>query len=125
MNTKRLIGGIAVAAAVAAGGSALTAANTVPASTAGYVSTVVSGLTVTDVHYVPDAVDPELVDEVELTVVGGVLPNAIGFADVETSVNAGAYVACTAFAGGVLTCPLDAGDVAVSTITALEVKAIQ
>jgi hypothetical protein len=50
-KTKKIVLAVAVIGAIAAGGVAFTAANTVPDSVAGYATTTVSGATVTDVQY--------------------------------------------------------------------------
>jgi hypothetical protein len=50
-KTKKIILAVAVIGAVAAGGVAFTAGNTIPATIAGYDNQVVSGATATDVHY--------------------------------------------------------------------------
>src|SRR3954469_1677940 len=50
-KTKKIVLAVAVIGAIAAGGVAFTASNTVPASVAGYGTNVVSGTTVTAVHH--------------------------------------------------------------------------
>ncbi|HSS57826.1 MAG TPA: hypothetical protein VLK59_07440, partial [Solirubrobacteraceae bacterium] len=50
-KTKKIVLAVAVIGAIAAGGVAFTAANTVPDSVAGYKTTTVSGATVTKVAY--------------------------------------------------------------------------
>ena len=50
-NKTRLVVGVVAAGVVVAGGSALTASNTVPANTAGYGSQTISGADVTDVEH--------------------------------------------------------------------------
>ncbi len=55
-KTKKIVLAVAVIGAIAAGGVAFTAANTVPDSVAGYETTTVSGATVTDVHYALNSV---------------------------------------------------------------------
>jgi hypothetical protein len=65
-KTKKIILAVAVIGAVAAGGVAFTAANTVPATVAGYDNQVVSGATASDVHYdLSD--DGTTIDAVEVT----------------------------------------------------------
>jgi len=59
--------GVAVAAAAAAAGTAFTASNTVPDSVAGYGQGEITGVTVTDIHYVPVAADPTHLDQVVFT----------------------------------------------------------
>ena len=50
-RTKRIIGAIVVIAAIAAGGAAFTAGNTVPDTVAGYGTSNITGATVTALHY--------------------------------------------------------------------------
>lgn len=54
--------GIAVIGAVAAGGTAFTAANTVPASVAGYGTSTVSGATATALNYTLSADGKQITD---------------------------------------------------------------
>ncbi|MGZ4185331.1 MAG: hypothetical protein ACXVUE_10860 [Solirubrobacteraceae bacterium] len=54
-KTKRIIGAIAVIAAIAAGGAAFTASNTVPDTVAGYGTSNITGATVTAMHYTLNA----------------------------------------------------------------------
>lgn len=65
-RSRLLLVGVAVAAAGAAT-SALTAGNTVVPSVAGYGEATVTGATVTDIHYVPNAGDGTVVDSIEFT----------------------------------------------------------
>ena len=65
-KSRLLLAGVAVAAAGVAT-SAFTAANTVPASVAGYGQGTVTGAVVTDIHYVTNAADGTVVDSVEFT----------------------------------------------------------
>lgn len=63
-STKLVLVAAAAGLAVMGAGSAFTAGNTVPASTAGYGSGTVSGVTVSAIHYVQDAADASLLDTV-------------------------------------------------------------
>jgi hypothetical protein len=54
-NTKRMIAGLAVIGALAGGGTAFTASNTVPASVAGYGTSTISGATVDSLSYTRSA----------------------------------------------------------------------
>jgi len=68
-KSRLLLAGVAVAAAAAAT-SAFTAGNDfsgVPSNVAGYGQLEVTGATVTDIHYVVNADDGDLVDAVEFT----------------------------------------------------------
>jgi hypothetical protein len=50
-KTRRILAAVAGIGALAAGGSAFTASNTVPASVAGYGSSTISGATATSLNY--------------------------------------------------------------------------
>ena len=50
-KTKKIVLAVAVIGAIAAGGVAFTAANTVPATSAGFGQNVVSGATATNIHH--------------------------------------------------------------------------
>jgi hypothetical protein len=50
-KTKKIVAAVAVIGAIAAGGAAFTASNTVPASVAGYGTSNISGATATSLHY--------------------------------------------------------------------------
>ena len=65
-KSRLLLAGVAVAAAAVAT-SAFTAGNTVPGSVAVTGQGAVTGATVTDIHYVANAVDGTVVDAVEFS----------------------------------------------------------
>ena len=54
-NLHKLLGAVAVAGIVAAGGSAFTAANTVPNTVAGYGTSTITGATATSLKYTLNA----------------------------------------------------------------------
>lgn len=67
-KSTKLLGGLAAAAIVAAGGSAFTAANTgVDAANVGYQSATISGVSVTNVEYVVDAGDASKLSSIVFT----------------------------------------------------------
>ena len=61
-KTKRIIGAIAVIAAIAAGGAAFTASNSVPDTVAGYGTSNITGATVTAMHYTLNDDGTEITD---------------------------------------------------------------
>ena len=61
-KTKRIIGAIAVIAAIAAGGAAFTASNSVPDTVAGYGTSNITGATVTAMHYTLNDTGTEITD---------------------------------------------------------------
>jgi hypothetical protein len=50
-NTKKIVAGVAAIAALAAGGAAFTASNTVPDTVAGYGTSNITGATATSIKY--------------------------------------------------------------------------
>ena len=73
-RTKRLVGAVALIAALAAGGAAYTASNTLSTSVAGYGNVSVTGDNVTDISNVLSA-DGQNIDTVNLTFATAVLAN--------------------------------------------------
>jgi archaellin len=59
---------VAVAMAIGGGAYAFTASNTVPATSAGAGTGVVSGYTVTNLHYSLDATTPTNIDSLTFTI---------------------------------------------------------
>jgi hypothetical protein len=58
--SRRMVAVVVLIGAIAAGGAAFTAANVVPASTAGYGTSNITGATATDVHYTLNADGTEI-----------------------------------------------------------------
>jgi hypothetical protein len=92
-RTKRIIGAIAVIAAIAAGGAAFTASNTVPDTVAGYGTSNITGATVTALHYTLNA-DGTQITDAALTIHGDQSSNIVkaGFgSDALTTCTLGSY----------------------------------
>jgi hypothetical protein len=92
-RTKRIIGAIAVIAAIAAGGAAFTASNTVPDTVAGYGTSNITGATVTALHYTLNA-DGTQITDAALTIHGDQSGNIVkaGFgSDALTLCTQGSY----------------------------------
>ena len=92
-KTKRIIGAIVIIAAIAAGGAAFTASNTVPATVAGYGTSNISGATVTAMHYTLSA-DGTRITDASLTFDGDQTGNVVkaGFGtDALTGCTVGSY----------------------------------
>lgn len=87
---KRLIAAIAVIGALAAGGAAYTASNTIPDSVAGFGSDTISGATASNIHYVLSA-DGTTITEVDLTLTGDYHSNTV-----QVGFNGGALTTCPA-----------------------------
>jgi hypothetical protein len=94
----KLFAGAVLVAAVAAGGSAFTASNTVPDATVGYGTNTVSGATVNSIAYNTNAAGDN-VDSVSLVLAGDTTGSAvsIGFNGASTtSCGTGTYDSTTA-----------------------------
>jgi hypothetical protein len=96
-NTKKIVAGVAAIAALAAGGAAFTASNTVADSVAGYGTSNISGATATSVKYTLSAKGTEiigaaLVFDGDLT--GRTVAAGFGIDDL-TDCTVGAYTAGT------------------------------
>lgn len=94
--TPRRAGTLAVAAAVALGGYAYTASNTVPATSAGIGATAISGYTVSSVAYGLNATTPSNIDTVTFTL----SPAAASTVKAQLA-SGGTYYPCTNTAGSV------------------------
>lgn len=112
---------VLLAAVLASGSYALTAANTVPASKAGDGEGAVSGYTASAIHYNLNATDPSKADSVTFTL--DTAPAAGGAVKVEVDDASGTWYSCTNVTTAV-TCVLGTG-VSVSTIDQLRVVAAQ
>jgi hypothetical protein len=106
-RTKKIVAAVAVIGAIAAGGAAFTAANTIPDSTAGYGTSNISGATATALKYTLSA-DGTTIASAALTFDGDVSGKTIaaGFGtDALTACSVGSYdgvsdstpVSCTGF----------------------------
>jgi hypothetical protein len=92
-KTKRIIGAFVVIAAIAAGGAAFTASNTVPNTVAGYGTSNITGATVTAMHYTLNG-DGTQITTADLTFQGDQTGNVVkaGFgSDSLTTCTVGAY----------------------------------
>jgi hypothetical protein len=66
-KSTKILGALAVAGLIIAGGTVFTEANTVPTSTAGYGTSTVTGVTVTNVKYNVHATNANLLDSIVFT----------------------------------------------------------
>jgi hypothetical protein len=98
------------------------ASNTVSTSGAGDGSAAISGYTVTNVHYVLDAVDPSLISSMAFTVAPAI--PAGGSVQVKLVATGTTYTACTVSGGTNVTCTF-AGGVSVLAADQLRVIAAQ
>lgn len=117
---------VLLAAVLASGSYALTAANTVPASKAGDGEGAVTGYTASAIHYALNATDPSKADTVTFTL--DTAPATGGTVKVEVDNATGNWYTCTNVTTAV-TCPLNvlptASGVNVADIDQLRVVAAQ
>lgn len=75
-KTKRIIVAVALICALAAGGAAYTASNTIPDSVAGYGTDTITGATATTIHYVLST-DGQTITGVDLTFNGNLTGDTV------------------------------------------------
>jgi hypothetical protein len=115
---NRYLAAAAITAIVAPAAYAFTAANTVPASSAGSGSGAISGYTVSNVAYTLNASNPQNVDQVAFTI----SPTS-GTVKVQV-VSGGSWYACTNTAGSV-TCATTSPQATAAAVNQLTVVAAQ
>ena len=81
--------GVVAALAIGAGAYAFTASNTVPATTAGAGSGVVTGYTVTNLHYNLDAATPANIDSLTFTIAPAVPSGGSGKVVISAALSTG------------------------------------
>jgi hypothetical protein len=123
-----IILGFAVAAVIAIGAYAFTASNTVPATTAGAGTGVVSGYTVTSLHYALDATTPSNIDSLTF-VISPVVPSAgSGKVVISAALSTGGpttYTCSTDTTGANVTCATTSPQLTATLITGVTVIAAQ
>jgi hypothetical protein len=126
-HLKLLVAGVA-ALAVAGGAYAFTAANTVPASTAGAGSGTVSGYTVTNLHYGLNATSPANVDTLTFTVSPVIPSTSTGKVIVQATLSVGGpnnYTCTTNTTGETVTCATTSPQLTADKLTGVTVVAAQ
>ena len=103
-KSRSAFSAVLLAAVLASGSYALTAANTVPASKAGDGEGAVTGYTASAIHYNLGATDPSKAESVTFTL--DTAPAAGGTVKVEVDDGTGNWYACTNALTAV-TCPLN------------------
>jgi hypothetical protein len=120
---------IAVVAAVVAGGAyAFTAANTVPSTNAGSGSGTVSGYTVSNIHYSLDAATPNNIDSLTFTISPAVPSTGSGKVVAQAALTSGGpnnYTCSTDSAGTTVTCATTAPQLTTDKLTTVTVVAAQ
>ena len=121
---------IAAVAAMAIGGGAyaFTASNTVPDTTAGSGSGVVSGYTVTNLHYNLNATNPANIDSLTFTINPAVPSTSTGKVVIQAALSTGGpstYSCTTDTTGATVTCPTTTPVLTTATLTGVTVTAAQ
>jgi hypothetical protein len=118
-----------VASLVIAGGAyAFTASNTVPATTAGAGAGVVSGYTISGLHYTLNATTPGNIDSLTFTVSPVIPSTGTGKVLVQALLSTGgpnAYTCTTDTAGANVTCPTTSPQLTAALLTSVTVVAAQ
>lgn len=120
---------VAVVAAVVAGGAyAFTAANTVPATNAGSGSGTVSGYTVTGIHYSLDSTTPNNINSMTFTISPAVPSTGSGKVIVQAALTSGGpnnYTCSTDSAGTTVTCATTSPQLTTDKLSTVTVVAAQ
>src|ERR1700722_2435559 len=101
-RTLPIIAACGIALVIGGGAYAFTASNTVPATTAGAGSGVVSGFTVTNIHYVLNATTPANIDSLTFTISPAVPSTGSGKVIIAAALSTGGPTnyTCTTDTGG-------------------------
>ena len=127
-STWKIILGAVVALAIGGGAYAFTASNTVPATTAGAGSGVVSGYTVTNLHYSPNAATPTNIDSLTFVIAPAVPSAGVGKVIISAALSIGGpnkYVCTTDTAGVNVTCATTSPQLTAALVTGITVIAAQ
>jgi hypothetical protein len=123
-----IILGVVVALAIGGGAYAFTASNTVPATTAGAGSGVVSGYTVTNIHYGLNATTSANIDSLTFTISPTVPNTTSGKVTIQAALSTGgptAYTCSTDTTGATVTCATTSPQLTAALLTGITVVAAQ
>jgi hypothetical protein len=127
IQTKILVATVVVAV-VGGGVYAFTASNTVPATTAGSGAGVVSGYTITNIHYVLDSTTPSNIDSVTFTITPTVPSTGTGKVVIAAALSTGGptnYTCTTDTTGALVTCVTTTPQLSAALLTGITVVAAQ
>jgi hypothetical protein len=114
--------------AIAGGAYAFTASNTVPATTAGAGAGVVSGYTISGLHYALNTATPGNIDSLTFTVSPVVPSTGTGKVIIQAQLSTGgptAYTCTTDTSGANVTCPTTSPQLTAALLTSVTVVAAQ
>jgi hypothetical protein len=124
----RIFGAVLAAGLVGGGAYAFTASNTVPATNAGAGSGVVSGYTVTNIHYVLNTTTPSNVDSMTFTISPSIPSTSSGKVIASVALTSGGpnnYTCTTTTAGDTVTCATTTPQLTADKVTSVTVVAAQ
>jgi len=131
MNSRKkwsIVAAVAIAVAIGGGAYAFTASNTVPATTAGAGSGVVSGYTITNLHYALNATTPANIDSLTFTIAPVVPSTSTGKVIISATLSTGGpsvYTCTTDTTGATVTCATTSPQLNVGLIMGVTVVAAQ
>jgi hypothetical protein len=127
LQTKVLLATLVVVA-IGGGVYAFTASNTVPATTAGSGAGVVSGYTITNIHYVLDTTTPSNIDSVTFTISPAVPSTSTGKVVIAAALSSGGptnYTCTTDTTGANVTCATITPQLTATLLTGITIVAAQ
>ena len=127
LQTKVLLATLVVVA-IGGGVYAFTASNTVPATTAGSGAGVVSGYTITNIHYVLDTTTPSNIDSVTFTISPAVPSTSTGKVVIAAALSSGGptnYTCTTDTTGTNVTCATITPQLTATLLTGITIVAAQ
>jgi hypothetical protein len=128
LTQTRILVAVLAVALIGGGVYAFTASNTVPATTAGSGSGVVSGYTVTNIHYSLNATTPANVDSLTFTITPAVPSTGSGKVIIQAALSTGgptSYTCTTDTAGALVTCTTTIPQLTAALLTGITVVAAQ
>jgi hypothetical protein len=127
IQTKILVATVVIAL-IGGGVYAFTASNTVPATTAGSGAGVVSGYTITNIHYALDATTPSNIDSVTFTISPVVPSTGTGKVVIAAALSTGGptnYTCTTDSTGATVTCATTTPQLTATLLTGITIVAAQ
>jgi hypothetical protein len=128
LTQTRILVAVLAVALIGGGVYAFTASNTVPATTAGSGAGVVSGYTVTNIHYALNATTPVNVDSLTFTITPAVPSTSSGKVVIQAALSTGgptSYTCTTDTTGALVTCITTTPQLTAALLTGITVVAAQ
>jgi hypothetical protein len=128
LTQTRILVAVLAVALIGGGVYAFTASNTVPATNAGSGAGVVSGYTVTNIHYALNATTPVNVDSLTFTIAPAVPSTSSGKVIIQAALSTGgptSYTCTTDATGALVTCTTTSPQLTAALLTGITVVAAQ